>query len=48
MEVVSHDDVTEQLPAVADDRLLEVVEQPTPVRIIAEDFLPRLPRAMTW
>jgi len=48
MEVVSHDDVTEQLPAVADDRLLEAVEQPAPVRIIAEDFLPRLPRAMTW
>ena len=40
MEMVSHDDVTEHLPAVADDRLLQAVDQPVPVRIIADDLLP--------
>jgi hypothetical protein len=39
--------VTQQIPAMADDGLPESVDQPSPVRIIANDLLagipPRLP-----
>ena len=37
--MVSHDDVTQQIPAMADDGLLESLDQPAPVRIIANDLL---------
>jgi hypothetical protein len=39
MKMIAHDDVREELPAVADDRLLETVDQPTSIRIIADDLL---------
>ena len=42
MKVISHDDVTEQIPAMAHDGLLESVDQPTSVRIIAYDLLARI------
>ena len=38
--MIAHDDVAEELPVVADDRLLETVDQPTSVGIIADDLLP--------
>jgi hypothetical protein len=38
--MVAHDDVADELPVVADDRLLETVDQPTSARIIADDLLP--------
>ena len=38
--MIAHDDVTEQLPALADDGLFEPVNQPASVRIIADDLLP--------
>ena len=38
--MVAHDDVAAELPAVADDRLLETVYEPTSVRIVAGDLLP--------
>jgi hypothetical protein len=40
MEMIAHDDVAEELPVAADDRLLETVDQPTSVGIIADDLLP--------
>jgi hypothetical protein len=40
MEMVAHDDIAEQFPVVTDDRLLEAVDQPTSVRIVADDLLP--------
>ena len=40
--MISHDDVTEQLPAVTDDSALEGVYQPASVCIIAHDLLPRV------
>ena len=40
--MVAHDDVADELPVVADDRLLETVDQPTSVGIIADDLLPRI------
>ena len=39
MEVISHDDITKQFPAAADNRALQPVNQPPSVRIIADDFL---------
>jgi hypothetical protein len=44
MEMTSHNDITQQLPAMADDRLFEPINQPTSVRIIADDFLPGIAR----
>jgi hypothetical protein len=38
--MIAHDDVAEELPVAADDRLLETVDQPTSVGIIADDLLP--------
>ena len=40
MEMISHNDITQQLPSMADDRLFEPINQPASVRIIADDFLP--------
>jgi hypothetical protein len=40
MKMIAHDDVTEELPVVADDRLLEAGDQAASVRIIADDLLP--------
>ena len=39
MKVISHDDVRQQVPAMADDGLLKSVDQPASVRVIADDFL---------
>src|SRR5262249_55036823 len=39
MEMVPHDDVTEQLPAVADDGVFEAVDEPASVGVVAHDFL---------
>ena len=41
--MISHDDVTQQIPAMADDGLLESVDQPASVRIIANDLLAGIP-----
>ena len=38
-DAVAHDDVSQQLPAMANDSLLEPVNQPTSVRIITDDLL---------
>ncbi len=38
--MISHHDVTQQLPALADDGVLEPVKQPASVCIIADDLLP--------
>jgi hypothetical protein len=38
MEVHSHDDEAEQLPPAARDRLLDVVDRPASVDIIAENL----------
>ncbi len=38
--MISHNDVTQQLPAMADDGVLEPVKQPASVRIIADDLPP--------
>jgi hypothetical protein len=40
MEMISHDDVTQHLPAMADDSVLQSVDQPASVRIIANELLP--------
>ena len=42
MEVIAHHDVTQQLPVATADRLFEHLDQPASVRIIADDFLPRI------
>jgi hypothetical protein len=42
MEMIPPDDITEHLPAIADDSALEGVDQPASVRIIAHDLLPRV------
>jgi hypothetical protein len=42
MKVISDDDVRQQIPAMADDELLESVDQPTPVPIVANDLLARI------
>ena len=39
MEMISHNDVTQQFPPMADDSLLEPVNESTAVRIITHDFL---------
>jgi hypothetical protein len=39
MKVISHDDVTQQIPPMADDELLGSVDQPASVRIIANVLL---------
>jgi hypothetical protein len=41
IETIAHDGVTRQLPAIANHDLLEPVDQPLPIRIIADDLLPR-------
>ena len=38
--MISHDDITRELPTVADHGMLESLDQPPPVRIITDDFLP--------
>jgi hypothetical protein len=43
MKVISHDDVTQQIPPMADDELLGSVDQPASVRIIANDLLAGIP-----
>jgi hypothetical protein len=43
MKVISHDDVTKQIPAMSDDGLLESVDQPASVRVIANDLLAAIP-----
>ena len=40
MKMITHDDVAEQLPVVADDRVLEAVDQPMAVPIVGDDLLP--------
>jgi len=40
MEMIAHDDVRDQLPAVTDDGRLEPGDQPPSVRIIADNLLP--------
>jgi hypothetical protein len=47
MKVISHDDVTQQIPPMADDGLLESVNQPASVRIITNDHLAGISRAIT-
>ena len=37
--MVPHDDVAQQLPAMADHGAFEPVNQPAPVRIVADDLL---------
>jgi hypothetical protein len=44
---ISHDDGAEQLPPAAHNSLIEAVDQPAPVRIVADDLLPCVPRAIT-
>jgi hypothetical protein len=39
MAVIPHDDVTGQSSVVADNRVLQSVDQPPSVRVIANDFL---------
>ena len=34
--MISHDDVTKQIPAVPDDGLLEPIDQPESIRVIAK------------
>jgi hypothetical protein len=38
--MVTHDDVVDQLPAVADDRVLEAHDRPSLVRVTADNLLP--------
>ncbi len=38
--MISHNDVTQQLPAMAHDGVLEPFKQPASVRVIADDLLP--------
>ena len=38
--MIADDDITEQLPVVADDRLLEAGDQAASIRIIADNLLP--------
>ena len=38
--MIAHEDISRELPTVADHGMLESFEQPPPVRIIADDFLP--------
>ena len=45
--MISHDDVTQQIPAIANDGMLESVDQPASVRIIANDLLAGIPDDMT-
>ena len=40
--MIPHDHIAEQLPATADDRVLEAVDQAPPIRIIAHDLLSRV------
>ena len=42
MEMIAHDDITRELPVMANHGLLEPFDQPLPVRIIADDLLPRI------
>ena len=42
--MISHDGVTKQIPAVPDDGLLEPIDQPESVRVIANDLLAGIPR----
>ena len=42
MEMIAHDDIARKLPSVADHGLLESLDQPLSVRIIAADSLPGL------
>ncbi len=42
--MISHDDVTKQIPAVPDDGLLEPIDQPESIRVIANDLLAGIPR----
>ena len=41
--MISQDDVTQQMPAVPDDGLLESVDQPASVRVVANDLLAGIP-----
>ena len=43
MKVISHDDVSQQIPAKTDDGLLESGDQPASVRVIANDLLAGIP-----
>jgi hypothetical protein len=47
MEMIAHDYVADQLPAVADDRVLEAHDRPASVRFIADDLLLGVARAIT-
>jgi hypothetical protein len=38
--MVAHDDVTQVRPIVANDRLLDAVDQPASIRVIADNLLP--------
>jgi hypothetical protein len=40
IEMVTHHDIAQQLPAMAHNSVFESVKQPTSVRIIADDLLP--------
>jgi hypothetical protein len=43
VKVISHDDVTQQIPAMADDGLLWSVDEPASVRFVANDLLAGIP-----
>ena len=45
--MIAHDDIRRELPTVADHGMFESFDQPPPVRIIADDFLPAISRAIT-
>ena len=40
--MIPHEDITEHLPAVADDGAPEGVDQPASIRVMADDLLPRV------
>ena len=42
MKVIVHDDVTKQLPIVADDALLKTVDQSPSIDIVADNLLPHI------
>jgi hypothetical protein len=49
--MIAHDDITRELPAIANHGLLEPFDEPLPVRIIVDDLLPRISlcyRVIDW
>jgi hypothetical protein len=40
MQMIPHDDVADQLPAMAEHSALQAIDQPSSVRIVAHNLLP--------